>query len=96
MTPLLTILAIYVGASVLTAGAYALDKRAAVRGRRRVPERTLHTMELLGGWPGALLVRGPLRHKTRKHSYRLTLGAIIALHLAAWIIATVAILSTTE
>ncbi|MFX8067478.1 DUF1294 domain-containing protein, partial [Acinetobacter baumannii] len=42
---------------------YALDKRAAARGDRRVAENRLHLLSLAGGWPGALLARQTLRHK---------------------------------
>lgn len=65
--------------------AYALDKRASLRpGRRRTPERTLHTLELLGGWPGALLAQRLYRHKTRKPRYQLIFRLIVAAHLTAW------------
>lgn len=62
--------------------AHGLDKRAAIRGHRRIPEARLHLLELLGGWPGALLAMTFFRHKTRKFSYLLVLGAIIL----AWIV----------
>ncbi|MHB8912758.1 MAG: DUF1294 domain-containing protein [Lysobacter sp.] len=50
--------------------AYALDKHAAEHGRWRIQESTLHGLELLGGWPGALLAQRVMRHKTRKANYR--------------------------
>ncbi len=40
--------AIYVGASVITFMAYALDKSATGRGSRRTPETTLHGLALEG------------------------------------------------
>ena len=46
----------YALVSIVTFVVYGFDKRRAVHGGRRVPERTLHGLELLGGWPGALLV----------------------------------------
>lgn len=61
----------------------AWDKRRAERGGRRIAERTLHIVELLGGWPGMLIARAQFRHKTRKLSYRITSVAMIVLHLAA-------------
>ncbi|MDZ7825225.1 MAG: DUF1294 domain-containing protein [Gammaproteobacteria bacterium] len=57
-------------ASLVTLGLYALDKSAAVRGRHRVAESTLHLWSLAGGWPGALAGRALLRHKTRKQPFR--------------------------
>jgi len=78
------ILVVYGFMSVLTIGAYVRDKRAAGRGGWRVSERTLHLLELCGGWPGALLASRTIRHKTSKSSYRLAFAAIIVLHLAAW------------
>ena len=59
-------------------------KSRAKRAERRVPERTLHLLELLGGWPGALAGQRWLRHKSEKLSYRIVLGTIAVLHLAGW------------
>ncbi len=49
---------------------HAWDKWRATAGGRRVPETLLHTVELLGGWPGALVGRHFVRNKTVKVSYR--------------------------
>jgi uncharacterized membrane protein YsdA (DUF1294 family) len=62
-------LALYYGASIVTYGVYARDKTAAQNAGRRTPELTLHLMSLVGGWPGALIAQGHLRHKTRKPSF---------------------------
>jgi uncharacterized membrane protein YsdA (DUF1294 family)/cold shock CspA family protein len=62
-------LALYYGASIITYGVYARDKRAAQNERRRTPESKLHLMSLVGGWPGALIAQALLRHKTRKPSF---------------------------
>lgn len=68
--------------NLVTVAVYAHDKRAARRpGARRVPERTLHTLELLGGWPGAWFAQRWLRHKTVKAPYQRTFRSIVALHL---------------
>jgi uncharacterized membrane protein YsdA (DUF1294 family) len=61
--------------------AHGRDKRAARLGRRRTPERTLHLLELIGGWPGALLAMTVFHHKTRKASYFLVTASIVV----AWI-----------
>ncbi|RSK46512.1 DUF1294 domain-containing protein [Hymenobacter perfusus] len=48
---------------------FALDKRKAQRGQRRIPERTLHLATLpgaaLGAWAAILL----LHHKNRKAAF---------------------------
>ncbi len=76
--------AAYGGMSAAAFVAFAADKAAAARGGPRIPERTLHAIELLGGWPGALVAAFLLRHKSRKPSYLLVLLGIAALHAAAW------------
>jgi uncharacterized membrane protein YsdA (DUF1294 family) len=74
----------YIALSIVTLGAFAMDKRAAAVGRLRIPEKTLHALELLGGWPGAIAGQMLLRHKSSKLSFRVVLWLIVALHLAAW------------
>lgn len=66
---------------------YRADKSAAEQGRRRTPESTLHTIALVGGWPGALLARQVFRHKTIKQPFRTIFWVtVIANCLAlAWI-----------
>ncbi len=49
---------------------YAIDKSAAHHGRWRTPEKTLHLLALIGGWPGALLAQKLLRHKSREPSFQ--------------------------
>ena len=49
---------------------YAFDKSAAQRGGWRTQENTLHTVALLGGWPGALLAQDLFRHKSRKTQFQ--------------------------
>ena len=68
--------------SLATFLAYARDKRAARRQARRIPELTLHLLELAGGWPGALLAQRALRHKNRKLAYQFAFWACVLLHEA--------------
>lgn len=84
MRTLLLIACVYALQSLVTFTAFAIDKRAARRGRQRLPERTLHALELACGWPGAVLAMRLLRHKSAKRPYRAVLMTIITLHLIAW------------
>lgn len=63
------IAAVYGLMSLIAFLAYYLDKRAARLDRPRTPEATLHVLELLGGWPGALLAQRLIRHKNAKVGY---------------------------
>lgn len=74
----------YVFLSVLTIMLYGLDKKHAITGQWRIPEFSMHMIELMGGWPGAVLARHDFRHKIRKTRYRRILWAIIACHALAW------------
>jgi uncharacterized membrane protein YsdA (DUF1294 family)/cold shock CspA family protein len=62
--------------------AYALDKSAAVHGRWRTPESTLHLVGLACGWPGALFAQQLLRHKTAKTEFVMTFWATVLLNFA--------------
>lgn len=73
--------------SPLTLLSYGWDKWSAKADRRRIPEKRLHLLALLGGWPGSVWGQRLFRHKTMKTSFRAVLGVVIALHLAltaAW------------
>lgn len=75
--------------------AFATDKHASVRAKRRIPERTLLLWAAVGGSLAALAARQILRHKTRKEPFRTILFAIVGaqvllvlagvLWLASWI-----------
>ncbi|MDJ0740624.1 MAG: cold shock and DUF1294 domain-containing protein [Gammaproteobacteria bacterium] len=81
----LPVLAIYVAVSVITIAAYALDKMAAKQGDWRTSESTLHLLALAGGWPGALIAQGRLRHKTRKQPFRAIFWVTVILNCAAFV-----------
>ncbi|MCX5662875.1 MAG: DUF1294 domain-containing protein [Planctomycetota bacterium] len=82
--PLLLVLGLYAFMSVVTFLLYGVDKRRASLGQRRIPERTLHVFELLGGVPGALVGQRVFRHKNRKWSFMAVFIAIALLHIAGW------------
>ena len=66
--------------SLLTFWVYAIDKRRAQEGEYRVTEKTLHTLELLGGWPGAFLAQRKFRHKSAKPAFLLIFWLIVSAH----------------
>ena len=74
---------VYGVASLVTIVAYARDKAKAQGGVWRTPENTLHALELLGGWPGALVAQWTIFHKNRKLSYQVVFWLIVFAHLAA-------------
>jgi len=62
---------------------YAYDKHVAGKVRRdRVPEQTLHLLDLVGGWPGGLIAQQALRHKTVKASFQRGFWVTVVLNLA--------------
>ena len=74
--------------SLAAFAAALLDKRAASRHARRVPERTLLGLGLVGGSPGLLAAMLLVRHKTAKGAFLLGFalvlvaqGALVALWL---------------
>jgi len=68
--------------SPVTYLAYAKDKTAAIKDKRRVPEKTLHLLSLFFGWPGAILAQERLRHKTKKISFRILFWLTVFLNIA--------------
>lgn len=79
ISPLLLIL--YALFSSITFIAYEFDKINARQGRRRISERSLHLLELLGGWPGALVAQWYLSHKNRKASYQRVFWLVVFVNL---------------
>jgi uncharacterized membrane protein YsdA (DUF1294 family) len=71
------VVAIILGVSLIAFGAQWIDKRRAETERWRVPEKVLHLLEFLGGWPGAFLAQRIFRHKTAKISYQLIFWLIV-------------------
>jgi len=67
--------------------AFGFDKHRARAGGRRIPERTLHLLGLLGGFPAGFLAMQVFRHKRRKPSFVLTyvLAAAVSAAVLLWI-----------
>ncbi|MCC4859108.1 DUF1294 domain-containing protein [Vibrio splendidus] len=78
------LLAWYLVIGVVTFFVYAKDKRAAINGNWRVPEKTLHILSVVGGWLGALIAQDKLRHKTQKQPFRAIYWLTVAMNVAAF------------
>lgn len=59
---------------------YRHDKQRAQAGGWRIPETTLHFIDLIGGWPGGFLAQREYRHKTVKGSFQFIFWMTVALH----------------
>ena len=68
--------------NTITCLLFALDKFKAKKDKWRVPERTLHMLELFGGVLATIVLMYTLRHKCSKPSYYV----ITYLILAIWIL----------
>ncbi|TKE96638.1 DUF1294 domain-containing protein [Vibrio kanaloae] len=75
----------YLAVGVVTFFVYAKDKKAAINGNWRVPEKTLHTFSFAGGWLGALIAQDKLRHKTKKQPFRAIYWLTVAMNVAAFV-----------
>ena len=88
MNPLIAALLIYLAAvNVVTFAVYGADKRRARKDRRRVPEKTLFLLALMGGSAGALAGMYTFRHKTRHWYFVWGIPAILLaqIALAVWL-----------
>lgn len=80
-------LAIYLlAANVLAFAMFGIDKAAARAGRRRIPEKRLFAVSLLGGAPGAWAGMKKWRHKTLHNSFRFGVPLLIVID-AIWVYA---------
>ncbi len=69
--------------SLVTFVLYGWDKRKAQGDGWRVPEARLHLLELVGGWPGALIGQRVFRHKTSKLSFQVVFWLMVLMNVAA-------------
>ena len=68
--------------NVCTLILYGIDKFLAKAEWKRVPERWLHTLSLIGGFAGAWVGMKLFNHKTSKPKFRLVMLAGLLLHTA--------------
>ncbi|EEX33350.1 MULTISPECIES: DUF1294 domain-containing protein [Vibrio] len=61
---------LYIALSTIAYMVYALDKHALHTGGWRVPSLTFHVLNIVGGWPGALLAQSVLHHKYNDIGYK--------------------------
>ena len=59
-----------------------LDKRFAIHGQWRIPEKTLFLLAALGGSLGGCLAMRLFRHKTRHRSFVIGFPLLIFIHAA--------------
>ena len=88
MPPLAAALLIYLAlVNVIAFAVYGADKRRAKKERRRVPEKTLFLLALIGGSVGAWAGMYTFRHKTRHWYFVWGIPAILAVQiaLAVWL-----------
>lgn len=88
MPPLTVALLSYLAAvNAVTFAVYGADKRRARKERRRVPEKTLVLLAVIGGSAGAWAGMYAFRHKTRHWYFVWGIPAILAaqLALAVWL-----------
>ncbi len=79
ITPILTYFALI---SLMTAVVTAADKLSAKRNKRRVPEKVLFLLAILGGSFSEYLTMRIIRHKTLHKRFMIGLPVIMFLQLA--------------
>ena len=75
--------------NVVAFAVYGADKRRAKKDQRRVPEKTLFLLAIIGGSVGALAGMYTFRHKTRHWYFVWGIPAIMVIQiaLAVWLMA---------
>ncbi|MBS1713757.1 MAG: cold shock and DUF1294 domain-containing protein [Armatimonadetes bacterium] len=67
--------------SALSFLGYGVDKLTAVTGGWRIAETTLHTFDVLGGWPGGAIGQAVFQHKTVKVTFLRTYYASVVVNV---------------
>ncbi|MBE6918580.1 MAG: DUF1294 domain-containing protein [Ruminococcaceae bacterium] len=90
MKPVILAALVYLAlVNVIAFAVYGADKRRAKKDKRRVPEKTIFLLALIGGSVGALAGMYTFRHKTRHWYFVWGIPAILAVQiaLAVWLTA---------
>lgn len=74
---------IYLGMGLVSGFAYLVDKRRAEADAWRVPESSLHTLDLVFGVAGGLVAQAAFNHKVSKPPFAAMTLLITALHVMA-------------
>lgn len=84
------VVATYFIMSLCSFAAYALDKAKAKANRYRISEKTLHFLDLMGGWLGGFLAQYAVNHKSTKQSFLFVFWLTIIFHigLLSWLFLT--------
>lgn len=80
MTELLILYLIFI--NILSIGIMVYDKGNAIKGKWRIPEKTLLLYSIIGGSIGILVSMYLLRHKTKKFKFNFGVPFIILIQLA--------------
>ncbi|WP_416189894.1 DUF1294 domain-containing protein [Neisseria sp. CCUG17229] len=80
---------VYFAVSIVSYLMYKFDKQIAQTTKKkrqtyqgRIPEKNLHILDALGGWPGALVSRTVYQHKTSKISFIRIFWLTVAINIA--------------
>jgi hypothetical protein len=70
-----------IGINLFTYIAFYVDKKKAQKGKRRISEKELLQLSLIGGIIGALFAMKNFRHKTQKKSFYNKIYSILLLYI---------------
>lgn len=76
----------FLSVNVLTMIIYGVDKWAAHKAKRRIPESTLLVFGFVGGWPGAIIGQQIYRHKTQKQPFKTYFIISVILNIAVLVV----------
>jgi len=81
MEPILIVICVFVLLNLISFMMYLSDKKKAVQGKRRTPEKTLLIVSFIGPF-GAAAGMSYARHKTKKAKFKLVY-VFMLIHIAA-------------